>query len=345
MKLIKKYQNKCLKRLVLSATVLLTTAAINVNADATNTVKTANNAWQTITCTNQFTARHEAGLVNMGDDIFLLGGRRINPVNILNTESLTWLKKSSSPIELHHFQPVVLQDKIYIVGAMTGKYPNEVPLTNVLIYTPATDTWSEGDEIPAERRRGGAGASVYNNKIYLSGGITQGHMTGTVQWFDEYDPSTGKWQVLADMPHGRDHFQSAVINNKLYAAGGRTTSNLTGHVFDLVINQVNVYDFTSQSWSTLADNLPTGRAGNTTTNVGSQLWVIGGESMSSNKAHKDVEIFDTVSNQWLAGPSLNLGRHGTGAALIKGELWTVSGSGNRGGSPELQSVEKIVLAK
>ena len=145
------------------------------------------------------------------------------------------------------------------------------------------------------------------------------------------------------LPHGRDHFQSTLVDNKLYAAGGRTTSQITGHIFDLVVNSLDIYDFENNSWSTQASPLPTGRAGNTTTTVDKQVWVIGGESMTDVKAHNEVEVFDTTTEQWITGPALNRGRHGTGAVMIDQHLWTASGCGNRGGSPELKSVEKLAL--
>lgn len=302
-----------------------------------------NALWSEMPANGSVTARHEAGLIAINNDIYLIGGRRINPVDVYNVDSNQWQNKQPTPLELHHFQPIVFQEKIYVVGAMTGFYPNEKNLSHILIYNPSTDQWSQGAEIPQQRRRGGAAVSVYNNKFYISGGITQGHMTGTVPWFDVYDPLTDTWEVLADMPHKRDHFQSAIIDNKLYAAGGRITSKLTEQTFELVVNEVDVYDFSTKQWSSTPTSLPTGRAGNTTVAVNGQLWVIGGESGSQVVAHNDVEIFDISKQQWITGKPLNFGRHGSGAVIVNNKLWTISGSGNRGGGPELTSIEYLPL--
>ena len=81
---------------------------------------------------------------------------------------------------MHHFQAVVFDNKIYVVGAMTGAYPKEPPLSHVYIYNPAADAWSQGPEVPVDRRRGGAGAVLYNGEIYLVAGITNGHYDGHV---------------------------------------------------------------------------------------------------------------------------------------------------------------------
>lgn len=299
------------------------------------------NSWQFVDTEGDLHPRHEAGLAAINTYLYLVGGRRIKPVDELNTTSSTWKALSHPPIEMHHFQPVVYDGKIYVLGAMTGKYPHETPLSHIWIFDPSNNQWQKGDEIPAERRRGGSGVSLYKNKFYISGGITQGHWDGTKAWFDEYDPLTGTWRKLSDMPHKRDHFQSAIIGDKYYAAGGRITSKKTENVFNQVVMKVDFYDFNIGAWSTTEQDLPTGRAGNSSFAFDGKLWVFGGESASISDAHNDVEILDPISGKWSIGPSLLRGRHGTGVAIIDGHLWTATGSGRRGGRPELLSVEKL----
>jgi hypothetical protein len=70
--------------------------------------------------------------------------------------------------------------------------------------------------------------------------------------------------------------------------------------------------------------------------------VLGGESGRQPLAHVEVEALSLVEGKWSSWPSLNQGRHGTGAALIGNELYVAAGCANRGGSPEIKSVEKIV---
>ena len=128
------------------------------------------------------TARHEHGYVKLGNLFYLLGGRRIQPVDIFNPTRGLWTKGAPPPVEIHHFQAVPFDGKIYLVGAMTGAYPTEPPLANVFIYDPAADTWAKGPEIPAGRRRGGAGAVLHNGEIIVIAGITNGHSDGHVTW-------------------------------------------------------------------------------------------------------------------------------------------------------------------
>lgn len=291
------------------------------------------------------TARHEAAVIAYDDKVYLIGGRRVNPTDVYNPATNSWQEKSKPPLEIHHFQPVVWGDAIYIIGAMTGDWPNEKPLDKVVIYYPEQDKFEYGTTIPESRRRGGAGAVVYNNKIYWLGGITDGHMEGAKAWLDEFDPVTGLWRTLPDAPHARDHFQAAVIDGKLYAAGGRTTSHKTGQGIDLTVANVDVYDFTQGHWlpADKTPRLPTQRAGNATVAWRDSLVVAGGESIAQQLAHSEVEVFNAHFKQWSRWPNLLQGRHGSGFAVVNKTLYIASGCGERGGDPELTTIERLLL--
>lgn len=172
-------------------------------------------------------------------------------------------------------------------------------------------------------------------------GIKDGHQGDHKQWLDEFDPSTGEWRVLPDAPRTRDHLQAVVIGDKLYAAGGRNTSKRTNQVFERTIKEVDVYDFTSGEWSTLASpeqDIPTPRAGVAAVEFGDALVVIGGES-GQREAHNEVEAFDPQTGSWRTLTPLVQGRHGTGAAVFSDRIFISAGSGNRGGGPELNTTE------
>jgi hypothetical protein len=70
--------------------------------------------------------------------------------------------------------------------------------------------------------------------------------------------------------------------------------------------------------------------------------VVGGESKTQEKAHAEVEALNVTTNDWKALPSLLEGRHGTGLLEFEGSLFIASGCGNRGGNPELFTMEKLV---
>ncbi|MEM7575681.1 MAG: galactose oxidase [Bacteroidota bacterium] len=293
--------------------------------------------WHSLESTDGSTpiARHEAAFVAVGDKFYLLGGRGIKPVSIYDTKTNSWTQGAESPIEIHHFQPVVYQEEIYLLGAMTGPWPGEIPVPNLYIYNPASDEWRLGPEIPAERRRGGAGAVLHEGKIYLVCGIKDGHRGDHKTWLDSYDLEADRWTILADAPRARDHFQAVVIDDRLYAAAGRRTGSVPDDPFGGTEALVDVYDLATNSWTSLADTLPTPRAGNAAIGLEQRLLILGGESPAHEHAHHEVEALDVSSGHWQQLPPLSRGRHGTGVVHYQNQLLMASGCGNRGGNPEL----------
>ena len=302
---------------------------------------TAAGSWQTIVpAAGIDTAREETSYVQAGDKFYLLGGRGIKPVQAYDPVTKTWTDRARPPMEINHFQAVTLNGLIYAMGAFTGSYPHEVPLPNVYIYNPVTNVWLTGGTIPESRRRGSPGAAIYNNKIYMVGGITDGHWSGWVSWFDVYDPATNTWTALPDAPRTRDHFHVAIVNDKLYVIGGRRSSGITNQVFALTIPEVDVYDFATGQWSTLpgGSNLPTPRAGACTVVLGEEVIVVGGET-NAVEANKETEALNVTTNTWRRLADLQQARHGTQAIVNNKGIYVVAGAGTKGGAMVLNSQE------
>ena len=301
--------------------------------------------WQTLETNGKPTGRHETSLVNYDGKFYMIGGRESRQVDRFDPETNTWTKMGVKTPLIHHFQPVVWGDKIYMVGAMTGNYPTEPPMDRVQIYDPVADTWHEGDAIPQDRRRGGAGTVVYKNKIYLACGITFGHTSGTNNWFDEYDPATGKWTRLPDAPHIRDHFHAVVLDDKFYCIGGRNTSYHTpnfGSFFGAVEQAVDVYDFETGTWSTLKDApLPVGSAAAGTTVLDGQIVYFGGETAQG--ALNTTWSFDPHRLKWTLLARMQQGRHGSQAATYQNRIYVAAGSPKKGGG-HIDSTEMFTPA-
>lgn len=114
-----------------------------------------------------------------------------------------------------------------------------------------------GRAVPFPKAAGGAGNAVHEGWIYVACGIVDGHASGTVSWFDEFDPDTRTWRRLHDAPRPRDHFSAVVSERRLHLLGGRNTShyepgNFTAF-FSAVISEVDVYDFGTGKRSTMPD--------------------------------------------------------------------------------------------
>ncbi|MDZ4696021.1 MAG: kelch repeat-containing protein [Deltaproteobacteria bacterium] len=302
--------------------------------------------WTPVVVSGAPQARHECAFVESGGRFYLLGGRREQPVNIFDPATSTWSEGPAAPMELHHFQAVSPpgDHRIWIIGALTGNYPDEPPVPQIYVYDTKSNVWSTAGEIPAARRRGAAGVSYHDGKFYLAGGLTEGHSGGFVPWLDSYDPATQTWTILPDAPRPRDHFQAGIVGETLVLAGGRTSSARTNEVLTLTIAEVDLYDIQKGTFTTLpapAGNLPTRRAGTSTVVHDGLLYVLGGESGEQKPAHNHVEALDLKTGAWKILSPLHTGRHGTGALVWRGAIYTAAGSANRGGGPELSSLEAL----
>lgn len=299
--------------------------------------------WETLDCAGGPHCRHENGFAEFEGKFYLFGGRRIQPVDIFDPETKTWTHASPPPMEIHHVQPVRVKDQLWMLGTMTGVFPRETPLACVYIYTPATDTWSEGPSIPKERRRGASGCVIHSDGwIYIIGGIVDGHHSGTQCWFDRLNPETGEWQILPDAPNKRDHAPAAIVGEKLYFFGGRETGRHNGAdynaLFFATIGDVDVYDFKAGTWSVHKEPLPVQTAAGGTGVLNGKIHYVGREA-GRQAAFTDLQIFDPQNESWTLGPSLNRARHGTNCCVYDNKLWIAAGSRARGGEPELASIE------
>ena len=298
--------------------------------------------WQSETTSDgsSITKRHETGSVVVNGNLYVLGGRRLLPVEVYKPSTDGWESLGLGPIEMHHFQPVAVGSKIYAIGAMTCCFPDEPSIADIHVFDTANSTWSIDGQIPTNRLRGGAGAVVYKNKIYVVGGNTLGHNGGSVNWFDEYNPATGEWTQLSNAPAARDHFQAVVIGNKLVVTGGRQTD--LPNPFDKTVAATNIYNFDTQQWSTAAA-IPTQRAGSPSVGVGNEVIVLGGEAAGQSSAFDVVEAYNVNTNSWRTLSPMLVGRHSGAAGIIGNRLHMVAGSGGVGGAPELTSHESLLI--
>lgn len=298
--------------------------------------------WQFVVSTDGSAAqaRHESGAVAVNGKLYLLGGRAMRAVQMYDPTLSTWIDLAPTPLELHHFQPVAIDESIYVIGSLTCCFPAETLIPEIHIFNTETLTWSISGSMPASRVRGSAATIVRDGLIYVLGGNTLGHSGGAVAWFDKFDPATGEWTTLPDAPNARDHFAAVLVNDYLVAAAGRQTS--LPNPFANPVLPTDVFDFVSGVWRT-ADDIPTPRAGVLAAAAGDEVIVAGGEISGTPNALSKVEAFNVYSGAWRELQPLNLGRHSGGGAVMAGQFHVLAGSLNAGGAPETSTHEVLLL--
>jgi hypothetical protein len=132
---------------------------------------------------------------------------------------------------------------LYAIGGTTAA-PNYAALDTVEVYNPATDSWTIKQHLNTPR--GLPAVAAVNGKIYAIGGQAQDH--GLIATVEEFDPDAnggfGAWTTKNSlMPHPRQDPASAIVGGKVYIMGGTNEG---------IISTVDVYDPTSDTWTTVA---------------------------------------------------------------------------------------------
>ncbi len=291
--------------------------------------------WQVIN-TEFGESRHEGASAQAGEAFYVLGGRESDAVRIYDPfdgEHGSWSSGAISPITLHHFQAVELDGLIYAIGAMTGPFPEEPPVENVYIYDPLADRWIIGPAMPSDRLRGSSGTAVHDGLIYWISGNTLGHIGPVTDMVDVYDPTTGSFTALAEIPNPRDHFFATEYQGSIYVIGGRQSIVAEG-AFEPTIPEIDVYDIAANTWQTLPPDthLNPSRAAAATERVGDEIIIAGGESGSEEPmAHVEAQAFNPVTGQWRDLADMLTPRHAAQAIVSNDGFYLAAGSPFRGG--------------
>lgn len=286
--------------------------------------------------------RHEACFVMARGKGYLFGGRGFRGLDIFDPKAKTWTRGANPPVQMHHMQCVAYRARIFVVSSWFGSFPSEENNDRIYIYNTIKDKWHSRRGLPEPRLRGGAAAVLHDHKIYVVGGNRGGHGEGSesLGFMDYYDIRERNWTTgLPELPSPRDHVGGAIVNGKLCIAGGRLGS--ARNFFAAVVRSTYCYDFTTSTWENMNADIPAGRAGAATgTTCDGRMMVAGGEGELS-AAFDQVDFFDGTS--WTTGAPLQRARHGSGLAISRCEacdrIFIASGSGARGGRPELNSTE------
>ena len=197
---------------------------------------------------------HSAGVVD--SKIYIMGGYPRGSAappsaifQVYDPATDTWTRKADMPVPRANHCAAVVDSRIYLFGGFCFECP--VPgnlLSTVSIYDSATDTWTQGADMPfpwAMPR-----ASVVNGKIYVCTGF--GGHGGGESWEQHpilavYDPSTDTWTEGAELPFGRNDAQVAVVDARVYVMGGAIEESINGtpgRIADVIM-----YDPVVDAWT------------------------------------------------------------------------------------------------
>ena len=218
-------------------------------------------------------------------------GATVSTVEILDTASGRWEAGPSLPLPLNHAMSVAVDNRVYVFGGyLPENRPTDAALVldgaewrrlapmpspraaasavavggpgyvaggigpaglaaEMLVYDTATNRWTTAPGPPTRREHlGGAG---FGGLVYTVGGRTGGLDTNLAA-FEAYDPRSGTWTRLPDLPTPRGGLAAtATCAGQIVAIGGEAGATFA---------EAEAFDIGTVTWKALPP-LPTPRHG------------------------------------------------------------------------------------
>jgi N-acetylneuraminic acid mutarotase len=185
----------------------------------------------------------------------------------------------------------------------------------------------------------GMGMIAYDGDLYLMGGFipagdgTTGISRRTSLWLHRYDPQSGAWTRLADMPDRREYGRATVVGDAVYFVGGAKQLKGQTPPYQACADVFN-YNLQGQSWGTSLPSLSVARTHASTGCADGLLIVAGGNQYSAAEngysaktIQKVVEILDldNAAKGWTRGTSIPGDARGWSATAVVGDKFYMLG--------------------
>ena len=249
-------------------------------------------------------------------------GEMLPTVESYNTKTGAWQPRPPLPIPLHHATAAAYRGEMVVIGgasdnladasnrvfAFRGGNWEELPslqharaaaaaavVGDKLVVVGGQDhkqlvaptevfdgqSWTQAADLPSPREHLAAVSDgVY---VYTVGGrnLSADENSAAVERFD---PESGNWEKLPEMPTPRGSYGAAFIDGRIVVVGGEEPTR--------VLSTVEMYDIGNRKWTTLAPiNTPV--HGQVVAAVGSAVYCIGGADRPTHEgAVATVEVLD-----------------------------------------------------
>ncbi len=213
-----------------------------VSVGFSSLVSAAEPVWKAIA---SFSPRYDLGLVTFGDAIYAIGGMNSEVCLSVNEkydpENDSWTSRAPMPTARASFAIAVCQNKIFVIGGVTGTVsqtldsPSSLRSTAVNeAYDPETDTWETHKPLPESMNE--ITASTVNDTIYV--------LTETQTW--AYHPANDTWTHKATHAY-LGGLTSTAYDMYVVLFGGIIVTD--GHTVPVYKTVSSVYNAVDDSWS------------------------------------------------------------------------------------------------
>jgi Kelch motif len=182
----------------------------------------------------------------------------------------------------------------------------------------------------------GAGLAAHGGLVYRVGGLRVDNAPGqpmelrSVKTVQRYDPATGRWAGVTEMPEGRSAHGTVVVGDRLYAVAGW---DLDGDLFSGKFETGGfVLDLSraGAAWQPIPKP-PFELRSLSVAAVGDKIYAIGGVTDVPGEFSAEVYVLDTTAGTWSKGPKLPtrspIAAFGAASCSIGGSLYVNDADG------------------
>ncbi|XP_041101934.1 kelch-like protein 18 isoform X2 [Polyodon spathula] len=217
-------------------------------------------------------------------------GDSLNVVEMFDPIANRWEKCQPMTTTRSRVGVAVVNGLLYAIGG----YDGQSRLSTVEVFNPETDIWTRVASMNSKRRwtiatpmsasRSAAGVTVFEGRIYVSGGHDGLQIFNSMEYYNQH---TSSWHPVAGMMNKRCRHSAAALGSKLYVAGGYDGSGF--------LSMVEVYNSAADQWSLLVPMNTRRSRVSLVANCG-RLYAVGGYDGQSNL--NSVEMYDAETNTW-----------------------------------------------
>ncbi|PEG32973.1 hypothetical protein CQY20_33325 [Mycolicibacterium agri] len=239
-------------------------------------------------------------------------GETLDVVETYDPQTGDWQQQPSLPVPLHHATAAAYRGQMVVLGGTTenlaeasnkvftlrdGKWEELPPLKYARAAAAATaigdklvvvggqnekqlvaptevfdgKSWTEAADMPTPREH--LAAVSDGTYVYAVGGrfLSADENSGA---FERFDPASGEWEKLPNMPTPRGSYGAAYVDGRIVAAGGEEPTR--------VLATVEMYDIATGKWRSVA-SLNEARHAEVVAAVGNTVYCIGGADRPSHE--------------------------------------------------------------
>lgn len=267
--------------------------------------------------------------VSLNNEIYFVAGR--NDVSTtsffykFNPKTDQWIKLADIPNPATNLALAAVNGKIYAIGGDRFQNANRE-------YDPQANTWKLLEPMPTARQHIDCG--VYENKIYISGGLTSWKNISKKN--EAFDVLSNSWSEKAAIPSLRNNAAVVSLDSFLFVIGGAGTKE---DVWDDILT-VETYDAKTNEWAQKSD-LPLLLFKPAAVVVNNEIIILGGQTLinGKNDCSKKVFIYNANSDGWIETTPLPTKNVFFGCTAIGNKIYVIGGT--VGGNPNWESYTTV----